>query len=311
MNARNALAVLVSIVAAVHVMASPVNPPISAGQIISRTTATIGDQLTYELRVTYNSSVTIKKISDSAFKTPWVVVSFAKSRNSVGDVTVFSSKAVVSPFATGTITIPERTIDYVDNGHPGTCVVPEVVITVESVLSATSNQLQGIKRGDGLPIPFGAIVAIGVAVGAALSGGIIWALIRRRSNQPELEEVPVIDFRTPEQCATDSLDMLLQSDYSSVLFFTHLSDIVRRYLEQRFTISASEMTTFELEVALGKRIDSHWIERIIRVLNLCDLAKFAKYEPSAAEPSAAVEKIRSVIMALTPAIETEPNDHSE
>lgn len=68
-------------------------------------------------------------------------------------------------------------------------------------------------------------------------------------------------------------------------YYFGLSDIVRRYIENRFNIRAPEMTTEEFLFSLrqsGTLTDAH--KSLLKsFLNLCDVVKFAKYGPSESE----------------------------
>jgi hypothetical protein len=68
-------------------------------------------------------------------------------------------------------------------------------------------------------------------------------------------------------------------------FYVELSDILRSYIEQRFTLHAPERTTPEfLNEASGSGVltDSHQ-RRLARFLLHCDRVKFAQYEPTEEE----------------------------
>lgn len=61
-------------------------------------------------------------------------------------------------------------------------------------------------------------------------------------------------------------------------FFSRLSDIIRRYIEDRFGVRAPEMTTEEFLSSAGKTksLGGH-DEALKNFLNCCDMVKFAKY----------------------------------
>jgi hypothetical protein len=69
-------------------------------------------------------------------------------------------------------------------------------------------------------------------------------------------------------------------------YYSEISDIIRRYIEDRFSLKAPEMTTEEfLYYAAGAsaaELAAHKA-RLKEFLVACDLVKFAKHEPSADE----------------------------
>jgi len=68
-------------------------------------------------------------------------------------------------------------------------------------------------------------------------------------------------------------------------FFTRVSDIARRYMENRFNIHAPHMTTEEFMYYVGKSGHLNDTQNLAlkEFLNSCDMVKFAKYDPSVNE----------------------------
>ncbi len=63
-------------------------------------------------------------------------------------------------------------------------------------------------------------------------------------------------------------------------YFTEVTDILRKYIEDRFGVSAFEMTSDEiLNVVKNYMIAESSTESLHQVLKLSDLVKFAKYKP--------------------------------
>lgn len=80
-------------------------------------------------------------------------------------------------------------------------------------------------------------------------------------------------------------------------FYIALSDIVRRYLENRFHIKAPEMTTEEfLNLAKSSEaLNTEQKEFLRDFLNGCDLVKFAKHVPSINDAWANFNRARKLI----------------
>jgi len=74
-------------------------------------------------------------------------------------------------------------------------------------------------------------------------------------------------------------------------YYTELSHILREYLENRFMLSALEKTTDEIEMLLKyhKEVEAKHREQFTELMQLCDMAKFAKQEPLASENEYALE----------------------
>ena len=98
-----------------------------------------------------------------------------------------------------------------------------------------------------------------------------------------------MDRRTPEEWALDQLDrlkdrQLIENDEFKE-FHIEASNIIRLYLEKKFSILALESTTSELIVELRRRksAEDNYVMLLRRFLEVCDLVKFAKYRPSSRE----------------------------
>ena len=68
-------------------------------------------------------------------------------------------------------------------------------------------------------------------------------------------------------------------------FYIRLSDIIRRYIEDRFGIRAPERTTEEFlaEVSSGNVLKERDTALLDEFLAHCDLVKFAKHQPTEGE----------------------------
>jgi hypothetical protein len=126
---------------------------------------------------------------------------------------------------------------------------------------------------------------------ALVSGVIIWFLIRFakkfRKVKKDISE-PVIT-EPAHVIAFRELDILrgekLWQSGETKKYYTKLTEILRKYLENRFGVYSLELTTSEtLEtlVKTGFRKDDSY-NLLKSVLNGADLVKFAKYRPEASE----------------------------
>ncbi|MEE2871897.1 MAG: hypothetical protein VX893_03175, partial [Candidatus Latescibacterota bacterium] len=64
------------------------------------------------------------------------------------------------------------------------------------------------------------------------------------------------------------------------IYYSLLSENLRRFLEQRLEMEAMEQTTSELAVAMrGVEIEDRLAEQIVEYLGDADLVKFARFHP--------------------------------
>ena len=120
---------------------------------------------------------------------------------------------------------------------------------------------------------------------------IAWYVIRtvrrmksKKSGEPEpvlRDPAHIIAFRELEKLNADQL----WQNGEVKMYYTRLSEILRQYLEDRYSIFSLELTTYETLrelVKSGFREDEKY-NILKNVLSGSDLVKFAKYKPESAE----------------------------
>jgi len=208
-------------------------------------------------------------------------------------MTVWTTSVTATPALPFTISAP--------GVKPQQVTVPAVKITVESVLAKAEDK-------SNLRMPKGMIgyrnwwPYIVAALAAVAIGIAIWAW-RRRRRRRELEALgllPGVPRRPPEETAREALDALLASplleEGQVKLFYVQLGDIIRRYLEGRFRVSALDRTTAELLPELrGVAALRDLMSDVRLFFDTCDLVKFAKFVPDRSDIDADVARARHLI----------------
>jgi uncharacterized protein YneF (UPF0154 family) len=112
-------------------------------------------------------------------------------------------------------------------------------------------------------------------------GTIIYFIIRRNKKGYFFTPPPVLP---PHVRAMNSLEKIKsekiwqQERYKE--FYTQLTDVLRRYMSERYGINSLEMTTGEiLSIIRTKSEEDSVYENLKQVLIVADLVKFAKYKP--------------------------------
>jgi len=139
------------------------------------------------------------------------------------------------------------------------------------------------------PVTFGEIIPWVLL--AALAAALVWMIIRllkrfRKTVRDEKEEINpdpahIIAFRDLEKLK--AAELWQKGEVKT--YYSSLTEILRKYLENRFGVFSLEMTTSEtLEelVKTGFKRDESYI-MLKTILNGSDLVKFAKYKPDPAE----------------------------
>jgi len=126
--------------------------------------------------------------------------------------------------------------------------------------------------------------------------GAAFFLFKRKKKQKI-----IILPRPAHEIAYEALYALKQKEYLKNrefnLYYIELSDIVRRYLENRFDLRAPQMSTEEfLNSVKNNKALSYEHKSLLRdFLFHCDLVKFAKYEPNEKEANLSFESAKKLI----------------
>jgi hypothetical protein len=126
---------------------------------------------------------------------------------------------------------------------------------------------------------------LGILLLAGIIFFIFYYISRRRKNLP-LFVLPVKPKEPPHVIALRGLDhirdeKIWQKDKIKE-YYSQVTDVLRTYIEERFSISALEYTTEETLRdfrAQSGLISSKSMSNLTQILSLADLVKFAKYHP--------------------------------
>lgn len=109
----------------------------------------------------------------------------------------------------------------------------------------------------------------------------IYLFVRLKENKPIISRVKIIKRVPPHQKALQEIDRLkaekLSASEDQKVYYTRLTDTLRRYIEERFGFSAMEMTTTEIIDRLWQSGDQTMIAELRELFETADLVKFAKY----------------------------------
>jgi len=126
-------------------------------------------------------------------------------------------------------------------------------------------------------------------LGSLLAFGLIflvlYALRRKQKHQP-IFALPQKPKEPAHIVAIRELDRIKEEKIwqqgKTKLYYSEISDVLRKYIEDRFSIPSMEQTTDETLAAFKYRrslLDERSFENLKKILTNADLVKFAKYEP--------------------------------
>jgi hypothetical protein len=204
---------------------------------------------------------------------------------------------VLSIYTTGTHVIPPVQVKY-RVSHKDEWRAEEsrqIPIDVRSVLTGNDTDIKDLK---GLVLLKGNMFWFLVLVIVLAGAAILWLLWRRKMARTSVMET---GRKFAHEIAYDQLDKLQAMDLPGKgkvkEYYIRLSDIVRRYLENRFSYRVPEMTTEEFLSAIrkAKEFKDQHRELLKRFLSHCDMVKFAKYGPTPLEMLDSFKAARQLI----------------
>lgn len=233
---------------------------------------TVGDEITY--------TIAVSNIEDGEIQFPTALTSLGNFE--IKDVMVEGNRAVyiMTVFKVGEDTIPPLTLKYTRDNSEYDIETEAIPIVVNSVLTPDIKDIRDIKPP--LDIPLNKLPLILVLIGALIVGTALYFFIKKFKRQKTV--VLEKEIRPAHEVAYERL-RLMELDIRRIKeYYIELSDIIRRYIEARFGISAPTETTYELIDELKKRrVEYSNVNHMREFFEECDIVKFAKYVPSTFE----------------------------
>jgi hypothetical protein len=198
---------------------------------------------------------------------------------------------VISVFDTGTFVIPPFPVAYFPTDSLGDYKLIEasaITIYVESVIQDEARELRDVKPP--IDIPYDYFLLFSVLAAVILIGALVYFGYRAYQKRKETGYLisPPEPPRPAHEIALTALEELLKKDLITQgllkVFYSEISEIIRRYIEGRFFIPALEETSSEILRELSNQeIEVDLLQDIREFLELSDLVKFAKYKPDEKE----------------------------
>lgn len=185
-----------------------------------------------------------------------------------------------------------------------TQIFPELTLRVQSLVTDTNQNYAGLKGPENWKLPTSwllAWIALGLLVAAVL-GVLLARYLKKRAAAPK----PLPPPEPPHVKALRALAELKAKQLIEQLliepFYVELSDITRRYLEDRFNLRAPEQTTEEFirATASSPVLSAEHRQLTASFLEQCDLVKFARHQPGADDMRAALAAAERLVNETIP-----------
>jgi len=264
----------------------------------------IGDWLKLHLDVQHSQNVVIAfPVLPDSLNGIEVIRREQPARSQSGDTISESVTFVITSFDSGMHIVPPIPVQYTVKGDTAKRYVQTspLVFMVGTIPIDTSKEIKDIKPPLGIGISFAEILPYLIAL--VLLAGIIWLVLyirkKRRRGESLIPEAPKLPAH---EVALEALRVLeAERVWQRGLvkqYYSQLTDIVRMYIERRFTVTAMEMTSDEILsstaiTSLPKEIKNSLSEVLLRA----DLVKFAKSQPLSQEHESSLTASRSFVEA--------------
>lgn len=274
----------------------------------------VGQPFTLELSITQPKDVKIDwpYISDSIGLLE-VVKNEGLDTIPVEDNTILmrTQKVTIMAFDSGMFVIPGFTIDYKVRNTNAKVYTDPLSVKVFLMPVDTTKAIKDIHPIQDVPYDwlFIGLVVLGVLVLAV----IIWLVVRylkKAKERDDANKVVIAPKQSPYEIAMASFEQLKKEEIwqqgDVKKYYSELTEIVRAYIQNRWMIPALEFTSDEiLEHAFIKQIDAAENEKLVYLLRLADLVKFAKAIPHVSEHELSFTNAIKFVEATTPATEKE------
>jgi len=271
--------------------------PVTATVVLTPAEPRLGDPLVLTLTVVAKTGVTVDMPSFGDALGRFGIIDFTPREQVTDDGMRFSQRYTLQAPMSGRQRIPRLRVEFLDAREPDNVGVPRELLTdeigfrVASVLPtdqpaellparAALEELRGPWLGRNWPWILGGLVLL-AAVSAATAHWLRRAEERARlsSFDRAMARLDRLERRgLPKATAVDD-------------WYVELSDIVRRYIEERFALRAPELTTEEFLVEAGRseELTAEHRDLLSTFLAICDRVKFARYSPGDDESRGALD----------------------
>ncbi len=221
---------------------------------------------------------------------------------------ILSQTYTITSFDSGSYKIPSFEFNYkfLKDTNNYIAFTNELYLNVNTVVVDTTKAIKDIKLPLKAPITFRELLPYigGGLLLVAIVLFIIYYIRKKRKSEP-LIKFKKVRIVPAHEIALQNLQKLkddkLWQNNKVKQYYIELTDILRKYFEERFGIDALEMTTDEIMESV-KSIDiADELERKLRnILVLADLVKFAKANPVSNEHDICMENAFDIVNKTIP-----------
>jgi len=255
--------------------------------VVDKTQINVGDRIKLELFTENAKGYEVLFPEDSESFGEFSLVQSRKLKKTWYGTGRTGQEYILTVFDTGIHVIPPVEVKYRLHGETVWQITEseQIPIDVTTLLTKESTDIRDLKDIVGRTnAKLFVILTIVFILAAIVAAGIIWrGKVKRIKAEEALRKKPAHEIAYLELYKLKKMNLFEKGLVKEYYF--RLSDIMRRYLENRFSFRAPEMTTEEFLQALTKspQVVKEHKNLLRRFLIGCDMVKFAKYGPTKIE----------------------------
>lgn len=265
----------------------------------------VGDYIKYSIDLKYDKSIKVEfpNIKDS-LKQLEFINELPKFQNEVDGKIVETRSFNFSFYDSAQVTIQSFPIKYFSNGEKLVINTNPVAVTVKAIPTNPQAEIKDIKAP--VRIPFDWLTLLIIILLAIIILAAIYFIYKKYFKKSEDIIAKKIVVIPPHETALNHLrkieeEKLWQKGLIKE-FHSEITNVVRKYFEERFSFSALEMPSSEIIPQLNKIKEFKSVIDIARdFFENADLVKFAKFQPM---PSVNENMLK---LAFDIVIKTKPN----
>ena len=274
---------------------------------VDRDTITIGDPFVLRLRVHRGADDKAEIAYGKDFPQPFEIrhTGGVETEQLENGRVRETQDIVLTIYQVGAFRVPPVSVHFVNaEGDSGKITSQPIDVLVRSVRPEGTTDIRDVKPPMVLvaQIPVWFWLAVGGLI--LLIAGLVW-YVYRRSRRPRSELPPPPVNWLEELDRVGQLGLIERENYRQ--YYSLLSAVLRRCLEDKTPVQALERTTFEIGRDLrAQAFDGQLVMAIEGFLSEADRVKFAKFAPRDYMAREAMDSVRDIVSTLvTPSVTQE------
>ena len=267
---------------------------------------TIGDPVTYTVTIEHAPDIRILSDIPAPSSEILEIKKIEEIHKKQKKTVITGRKFILTSFRLGEFVLDPVTIKYQKDGQPEKSIqTNKLYLTVKSVAGGeTQEDIRDVKSVVPYQFHMGKLLGTLLILLFFVAAYFLYRALRKKKDALQPAPSPL----TPEEEALLHLGELFESDLLKrgmiKMYYLRLSEILRIYFEKRYKILAVELTTVETLRALRPlHLETGLYQQIQYVLEAADLAKFAKWVPTAPEILQINKKAEAIIKESVPVLE--------